>query len=208
MQHTPEQTLQRWHALLAAWQLKAESQTHQALIAAYAQPHRHYHHFGHIMACLAHLDQHHTLCLHPEEIEMAVWFHDAVYAIFSSHNEADSAAWAHTFLHQCDAPAIKIARVVKMILLTQTHTAPEDDDSAMLLDIDLAILGEATPIFQAYEKHIRDEYAAVPSRLFKQKRRAILQHFLAQPWLYTTPTFRHSHETLARENIAWAIAQL
>lgn len=199
---------QRWHTLLMAWQCAPNTDLYRALRAAYAQPHRHYHHFAHIVACLSHLDRLREICHYPEEVEMALWFHDAVYAIMSSTNEEDSATWAQTFLRQQQVPEDKIKRVVDMILLTKAHAVTEDRDGRILLDIDLAILGEVRAVFQGYERAIRAEYAAVPTGLFKWKRKAILQGFLAQEWLYATAAFRDSHEATARDNLVWAIAQL
>jgi predicted metal-dependent HD superfamily phosphohydrolase len=74
----------------------------------------------------------------------------------------------------------------------------------LLVDIDLAILGASEPRFAEYERQVRDEYAFVPEPLFYEKRRAILQSFLARPRIYSTRHFTNLLERRARMNLARA----
>lgn len=76
----------------------------EKLVAAYAESCRAYHTDEHIQACLSHLDRVEGQALRPEEIELALWFHDAVYKPLSSSNEEDSAQWASKFLSRSGAP--------------------------------------------------------------------------------------------------------
>ena len=69
-----------------------------ALSALYAQSHRHYHTIAHVQSCLAEFEQY---CESPECpvadelaihcVEMALWYHDAVYNPYSAQNEIKSA---------------------------------------------------------------------------------------------------------------------
>ena len=69
------------------------------LEAAYEEPQRHYHTLEHLGECLALFERHRTHAERPAEVELALWFHDAVYAIGRADNEARSAEWARRALH-------------------------------------------------------------------------------------------------------------
>ena len=53
----------------------------------YGSPGRHYHTFGHVWSCLLELDRVRSLCGSPLALELAVWFHDAVYDPQAGDNE-------------------------------------------------------------------------------------------------------------------------
>src|SRR5690606_12945472 len=111
-----------------------------ALRAAYAEPQRKYHTQQHLAECLALYDQHRDLAVEPAEVEIALWFHDAIYAVRASDNEARSADWAEAELRKAGVPEPRIARVRNHILATRHSALPEGSDQALLIDIDLSIL--------------------------------------------------------------------
>ena len=78
----------------------------------------------------------------------------------------------------------------------------------LLADIDLSILGATAERFDEYEVQVRQEYAWVPGPLFRRKRGAILQAFLARPSLYSTPWLRGRFEAQARSNLQRSVARL
>ena len=84
----------RWLALMASFGIDAHLDTFERLRGAYAEPHRYYHTFKHIAACLEELDAARGLAAVFHEVEIALWFHDAVYAPTSTDNERRSAEWA------------------------------------------------------------------------------------------------------------------
>ena len=70
----------------------------QALLNAYGEPQRHYHTQQHLGECLALADTFKDEAERLDEIELALWFHDAVYDVRAHDNEARSAQWSLTAL--------------------------------------------------------------------------------------------------------------
>lgn len=87
----------RWTGLMRQFGLMDNQTTFTALISAYTESHRHYHSDAHINACLQHFDAVQHLAEYPAEVELAFWFHDAIYKPLSSTNELDSADWCAKF---------------------------------------------------------------------------------------------------------------
>ncbi len=203
------------NTLLASWQrawndlgLSAPDVLYDRLLAAYAEPQRKYHTHQHLVECLETLARSSVRAHHAGEVELALWFHDAIYDVERTDNETRSAAWAEDALFAAGAPAATIERVRGLILATRHASTPASPDEQLLVDIDLAILGANTARFDEYETQVRQEYAWVPTALFRQKRRAILCEFLARPAIYGTLFFHDTLEARARENLQRSIATL
>jgi len=179
-----------------------------ALLARWAEPHRRYHTLQHLGECLALLAAHRALAVHPGEVAVALWFHDAVYDTARHDNEAASADWAGRVLREAGAAQDVVARVDALILAPRHSQVPATPDERLLVDIDLAILGAAPARFDEYERQIRDEYAFVPDDVFRDKRADILRGFLARPALFSTAALAARLEAPARANLARAIARL
>ncbi len=192
-----------WHGMAAAGD---GAQVHASLLVRYAEPHRAYHTLQHLAECLDAFDPVRALAPHPAEVEMALWFHDAIYDVHRHDNEAQSARWASEALSAGGAPPDAVERVVQLVLATRHAAPPEGDDACLLVDIDLGILGAAEARFAEYERQIRTEYAFVPEPQFGERRRAILQSFLDRPAIYGTAHFRARLEERARRNLARSIA--
>ena len=65
----------------------------------------------------------------------------------------------------------------------------QDADLAHFLDADMAILGAPPARFDAYERAIATEFAAVPADRFRAGRARFLQRVLALPRIYETEFF-------------------
>lgn len=182
-------------------------QTHvfDSLMQAYSEPHRHYHTVRHLEECFAKLDELQTEAVHLGEIELALWFHDAIYNVKRHDNEDKSADWAVACLRQANAPDAITRHVRSLILATRHHGPTTNSDASVLLDVDLSILGSSSERFQEYEQQIRDEYRHVPLPLFAHKRKEVLEGFLKRPRIFNTGTFFERYESLARRNIEHAL---
>ena len=199
----------RWHTLAVG--LGVPESTAAAaldeLVRAYSEPGRHYHNLDHIAALLQLLDRHGEAVRNREAVELAIFFHDAVYVPTRSDNEAVSAALARARLIELGAGDALVSEVERLILATRhgasVADADSDPDLALLVDLDLSILGAERPAYAAYAQAIRREYAVVPNLLYRPGRRRVLAEFLARPRIYATPHLRDLWEDAARANLEW-----
>lgn len=179
------------------------------LVAAYSERHRHYHTLQHLRECLAHFDAAASLARRPAEVELALWFHDAVYDPLRDDNEERSADWARDSVLAAGCTPELAERIALLVTATKTHVARDDDlDAALLLDIDLTILGAAPARFDEYERQVRAEFAHVPQDAFDAGRARILQSFLERPRIYLTGAYRDALETAARDNLQRSLSRL
>lgn len=176
-----------------------------ALLARYEEPQRKYHTLQHLTECLAAFETVQYLPVRAAEVEVALWFHDAIYEVKRSDNEEKSADWAKAELLAANAPPEIAARVHALIMATKHTATPVELDEQVLVDIDLGVLGSSEARFSEYDRQIRAEYAFVPSLLFKQKRRDILLSFLGRPRIYSTSHFHAAYEAQARANLQRAV---
>jgi len=177
------------------------------LQSAYSSPKRHYHSHTHVSECLNHLARVYALLAHPAEVEIAIWYHDAVYDAHANDNEIQSANLARLALTAAAAPDDTIDRICKMIIATQTHLS-FNHDSATLLDIDLGILGASTTAFEQYDHQIRREYHWVPEALYRSRRADVLAMFLQRDKIFVTDFFHELYEEQARINLTNKIVEL
>jgi predicted metal-dependent HD superfamily phosphohydrolase len=202
-------TIARWHEL---WkQLGAadpDPKLHGELIARYSEPHRRYHTLQHLDECLEKFDEIRALAERPAEIELALWFHDAIYNVKRRDNEKRSADWARASALAAGTPAQACNRVHALVMATRHKAVPRGTDAEILVDVDLSILGATPERFDQYERQVREEYAWVPDFLFRRERKAILKDFLARPCIFSTTLFRDRHEQQARSNIERSLERL
>ena len=180
----------------------------ETLTTRYAEPHRHYHTAQHIAECLTSFDGARELCEQPAEVELALWFHDAIYEPRAKDNEAQSAIWAVHVMGEAGIASDACERVHALIMTTRHDALPVTPDEQVLVDIDLSILGADAVRFDQYEQQVRAEYGYVPQFLFNRTRKKILQGFLARPSIYSTRHFSHQLEKRARENLARSLSKL
>ena len=201
--------LPRWTAL---WpRLGAQGDGHivfTRLAAAYAEPSRAYHTADHIQDCLTLLDATRALARHPEEVEAAIWFHDAVYVAVRSDNEERSAELARACLREAEVASEVAERIGELVLETRHRTTSPEGDAALLCDIDLSILGRPAEAFDLFERQIRQEYAMVPEPLYRRGRSETLRGFLNRSSIFQTAWFRQRYEDSARANLERVLATL
>ncbi len=207
MHHANEQ---QWQQLCQHLDIAASQATllFGELVARYGETHRAYHTLQHIDHCLALYHAARHLAAQPQLLAAAIWLHDLIYQPRRHDNEAASAKWAAMRLANVGVATADIATIETLILHTEHRAVPPAGDGALLVDIDLAILGSDADRFAAYEVAIRHEYAWVPWPTFCTKRAALLQQFLERPVIYQTPYFHEHFEQQARHNLRDAIQRL
>ncbi|GAB2905458.1 hypothetical protein GCM10027046_39080 [Uliginosibacterium flavum] len=203
---TPQTAWEKFWAASGAAQACPQLMTE--LLLAWSEPQRHYHTLRHLVECLDALEGVWPLAERPAELCLALWFHDAIYDVRARDNEARSADWARRALLEGGFPAEAAQRVHDLVMATCHNAQTLAGDAALLVDIDLAILGAPPTRFDEYETQVRAEYAWVPEAVFRSKRREVLQGFLARPNIYYTPHFRQRFEEAARANLCRSISNL
>jgi predicted metal-dependent HD superfamily phosphohydrolase len=173
-----------------------------ALLRRYAEPHRRYHTTRHLAEVLDRVDEIAGEARDTEAVRLAAWFHDAVYDPGRDDNEERSAVLAERTLTEAGRPAETVAEVARLVRLTATHEAAEDDrDGAVLCDADLAILAAGPERYAEYAAAVREEYADVPEQVFRAGRARILRSLLGLPSLFRTAYARERWEAAARRNV-------
>ncbi|MCH9671499.1 MAG: N-methyl-D-aspartate receptor NMDAR2C subunit [Gammaproteobacteria bacterium] len=200
--------LTRWQTLLGDLGLESDDDEFHKLFGAYGEAHRHYHTRAHIEDCLEQFDRVRVDLEHPAAVEIALWYHDAVYQPRSNSNELDSVRWAVGFLRNKQADHAVIERVEQLIMATLHSATPTLVDARWLVDIDLSILGRDERTYSRFERNVRAEYEWVPLDAFRARRAEILQSFIARERIYSSPFFYERFEAAARRNLNEAIAAL
>lgn len=202
-------TLEQWLALCSRIGAAGDGRrVWSELERRYLEPHRAYHNFDHIGHCLAEFAAVKELAESANAVELAIWFHDAVYDTHAKDNEEQSARLAAQFLDEAGVDPTLISFVVSLIHATKHAAPPGSPDAALLVDIDLAILGQPRERYACFEEEIRSEYSWVALAEFAAGRGTILGGFLGRPAIYGTDSFCGRYEATARRNLRWAIARL
>jgi predicted metal-dependent HD superfamily phosphohydrolase len=177
----------------------------EELVAAYTAPGRHYHNLAHIEDCLGALARVDNLsALEREILSEAIWWHDVVYDATRSDNEELSARLAEQHVR----PDLR-QEVGRLIRLTKTHDVqPDDRLGAILISIDLSILGAEPARYDAYAAAIRQEFIHVPDRDYRAGRAHVLGRFAARPVIFPDAVFAAKYDRPARENLARELASL
>jgi predicted metal-dependent HD superfamily phosphohydrolase len=180
----------------------------QNLVAKYSEPHRKYHTMQHLRECFEKLQELRALARKPEEIELALWFHDAIYDTRRKDNEEKSAQWARSTILEAGVPAPAGDRVYELVMTTRHNAVPAGIDAQILVDVDLSILGASPDRFDEYERQVREEYSWVPGPLFRRERRKVLEDFLKRQTVFQTEQFIQAYEAQARVNLQRSIRKL
>jgi predicted metal-dependent HD superfamily phosphohydrolase len=177
----------------------------EQLVAAYTAPGRHYHNLMHIEDCLDALARVENLSpLEREILSEAIWWHDVVYDATRLDNEELSAQLAEQ--HVRENLRQEVGRLIR---LTKTHDVqPDDRLGAILISIDLSILGAEPVRYDAYAAAIRQEFIHVLESDYRAGRAKVLSQFAARPVIFPDAAFAARYDRPARDNLARELASL
>jgi predicted metal-dependent HD superfamily phosphohydrolase len=197
-------TLDKWLHTWAELGVPASARLEELftdLLSRYTEPHRFYHTRQHLAECFEKWADLREQAERPAEVELAIWFHDAVYDTHSNTNEEISSELAWDTAVELGVDIASVRRIQNLVMSTRHAAIPVDPDARLLVDTDLAILGADSARFMEYEGQIRQEYAWVPVEVFRERRASLLREFLERPYIFATNLFRLRYEQQARENI-------
>jgi predicted metal-dependent HD superfamily phosphohydrolase len=189
-----------WKKLSVQFDTRHCNAVFTSLAKFYGDASRHYHCGGHINQCLSKLDEISAVSGYFPTVEIAIWFHDAVYTAGAPDNEENSMIW---FRRQTEGhfSAETITEVCGLIMATEHKTPPETDLERITVDVDLSSFSLPFARFIADGKDIRKEFVTLTNNEFILGQNKFLQRLLDRPSFYSTEYFLTHYENYAQENI-------
>lgn len=189
----------------------------ESLLQAWEQPHRAYHHSGHLSQMLTDLDRlyaHRTQGSTPLALVLAAWFHDAVYEGAPGEDERRSEQLASASLEPLVTAGLLTGHELQMVSLlvraTATHELPEPADLPagyepadiqFFLDADMAILAADSTRYRRYLRGVRSEYSHFDDEAFRAGRTTFLRSILGRKRIFLSEQALQLWEEPARANL-------
>jgi predicted metal-dependent HD superfamily phosphohydrolase len=174
----------------------------------YREPQRAYHTWQHLEECFEHFESVPPFAEQPAEVELALWYHDAVYDPRRHDNEERSCDLAVAAMELAGGSPELSERISSLILATRHAETPTSRDAQLVVDVDLAILAAEPERFDEYERQVRQEYAWVPWPDYVAGRSMILTRFLERPRIFATDWFHERFEDRARTNLQESVRRM
>lgn len=201
----------RWIAL---WQRISPSESRdwvgavfEQLYFTYAESGRAYHDESHIGYCLGMARAHRAFAEDSDAMEMAIWFHDAIYHLHQRpknlpSNEILSAQYADDIL-ACSKLSFAFRERVTGLILATLHTpeTAQTHDQRLIADIDWSPIGWSWKTFQCSREKIRHEYGRLSDIEFAAGRKAWLVSALARESQFYHQGFKKKFEERALYNL-------
>jgi len=179
---------------------------HAALCRLYEAPDRRFHNLDHIRDCLRRFDEVSLLLEDPDAVEVALWFHDAVYDVGTTTNERRS---AELFLALSAGARFGFRHhVCGLIMATRHARRIHGNDRSFMVDIDLSGFGAPWEEFMRNGARLREEAAHQTDDQYLAGQVVFLGRLHLRPQFFFTDYFRDRYEGQARENLARILAEL
>ncbi|HOB62799.1 MAG TPA: hypothetical protein PKI41_11880 [Candidatus Competibacteraceae bacterium] len=208
----PNESVSEQQRFMALWRRVAPGAAalaetvYRQLAERYGEPYRHYHTLNHIRHCLRLFDRTAALMREPDLVEMALWFHDAIYQPGAQDNERRSANLFRQWAEGGMDP-MNLQRVDDLIMLT-THRDSPQGDGEFVVDIDLSSFSLPWDECERDGRRVRAEFAELSDAQFYPGHLRFLRVLQSRPCFFYTDFFRRHYEQLARDNLHRIITRL
>lgn len=191
-----------WRRNLVAGARDDSAAIHRQLVEAYREPQRFYHTLEHIEHCLGMFEMCKPEIEQPDAVELAIWFHDAIYVPGANDNEARSAELYRR--HASGAQADDFVALVTRLIMATLHdgNSLDDADADYMVDIDLSSFGLDWEAFLRDSKNLRRERPAVSDEDFYRNQGDFQKLLLARERFFHSEFFQQRFEQRARANLA------
>jgi predicted metal-dependent HD superfamily phosphohydrolase len=164
----------------------------------FEQSYRRYHTLEHIRDCVRRFDEVSQLLDDRDAVELALWFHDAVYETGAATNERRSAEM-FLALSAGARPAFR-RRVCGLITATRHARRVQGNDRRFIVDIDLAGFGASWDEFMRHGALLREESSQNDDQ-YHAGQVLFLSRLQRRSRFFVTDYFRDKYEAKARENL-------
>jgi len=195
-----------WQRCVTSSQSRPGSKVFAELHDRYTAPFRRFHNLDHIDDCLHRVDEVAQLLHDPGAVELAIWFHDAVYDVGSGTNERRS---AEMFIALSAGARFGLRhRVCSLIMATRHAWIVQGNDRSFIVDIDLSGFGAPWDEFIESGARLREESSAISDAQYLAGQVRFLDRLRQRRHFFATDYFRDRYEATARENLRRLLADL
>jgi predicted metal-dependent HD superfamily phosphohydrolase len=176
------------------------------LTRLYASPYRRFHNLDHIGDCVRCVDAVAPLLKNRDAVELALWFHDAVYDVGTATNERRS---AEMFLTLSAGASFGFRhRVSGLIMATRHARMVHGNDRSFMVDIDLSSFGVPWEVFIENGARLREESSSISDARYHAGQVFFLSRLQRRARFFATDYFRDRYEAVARDNLRRILDEL
>jgi predicted metal-dependent HD superfamily phosphohydrolase len=191
-----------WRQSLLDQSVDDSAAIHQRLVDSYSEPQRVYHTLSHIEHCLTHFDRISAQLQNPVAVELAIWFHDVIYAPGAADNEQLSADLFLELTQHCFDDSLRNTVYQHIMATLHDGSQIDNNDTKFLVDIDLSSFALPWPEFSRDSNNLRQEMSCLSDDDFYRKQFAFQQKLINQPRFFKSDYFYENYEDQARQNLA------
>ena len=166
---------------------------------SYSNASRYHHDFSHLKNMFEQLAYVKNDVEDIDALSFSIFYHDIVYIVTRSDNELKSAEVLESDLSITSFDQIQKCK--SQIEATKNHYKSEFQDTNILLDLDLSVLGTEWENYEEYARNVRQEFKVYPNFLYRKGRKKFLKTFLEKDQIFKTDYFIERFEQQAIKNL-------